>query len=119
MQERRQFVRLSGRLPLAYRAPTEPQPSPSLTSDLSRGGVRFRPTQPLATGTRLQMELRLPDVERPIPFTAEVTWSEQSALIALAQREETVDVGARIVEIAPADQEALARHIQRCLQGGA
>ncbi len=117
MQERRQFVRLSDRVPLAYRAPTEPQPSHSMTSDLSGGGVRFRPTQPLPPGTRLQMELRVPGLDRPIPFMAEVTWSQQSAVIASAQREESVEIGARIIEIAPADQEALVRRIQRCLQG--
>ena len=111
MQERRRFVRLATRLNVRYTVLHQTQPSPSVTRNISGGGICFFSEEALPAGTRLQVEVTLPDREQPIPFTAEVVWSEQSVLIGKAQREEAVEIGVRFIEIAPDDQDVIMRNV--------
>ena len=116
MQERRRFVRLDSRVKVVYTLLPQEQPPPSVTRDLGGGGISFFAHELLTPGVRLKIEVTLPDHEQPIPFTAEVVWSEQSALIGKAQEERAVEIGVRFVEIAPDDQEAIMRHVLSHLQ---
>lgn len=111
MEERRQFVRLDARLKSAYTALPEEHPRAALTRNLSGGGLCVFAAEPLAPGTRLQMEVIVPDREEPIPFIAEVVWSEASWLLGAPHPERAAEIGVRFVEIAPEDQAMLVREV--------
>ena len=116
MQEPRLFVRLETKLKVVYTVLHQDRPIPSVTSSLGGGGISFFADEPLAAGSRLKVELCLPDEEQPIPFTAEVAWSEESTVIGQTAQMRAVEIGVRFVEIAPEDQEAIMRYVASSLQ---
>ena len=111
MEEQRRFVRLETRVDVAYTVLPSGTAQRTVTKDLSGGGVRFFTENPLTPGTQLQMALALPGREQPVNVLAEVVWSEQRELIGKADRQRSAENGAKFVEIAPADQEALAQFV--------
>ena len=116
MQERRRFVRCETRCPMTFTVWHQVKPTPSLTSDIGGGGIRFHADEALAPGTRLQGEVVLQDHDQPCPFTAEVIWSEESAFIGQPTPARDVELGVRFVEIAPDDQERVMRQVRMRLQ---
>ena len=111
MEERRQFVRLDTRLEIQYSVlPSEP-PKTAVTKDISGNGVCLFADKELAPGTRLQVAMKLPGREIPVNFTAEVMWSEAYEMIGKSQRQRSVEVGVRFVEVSPQDQEAVMQHV--------
>ena len=111
MEERRRFVRLETRVDVAYTVLPSGTAQRAATKDLSGGGVRFLTENLLSTGMQLQVAISLPGREQPVNAIAEVVWSEQHELIGKTNRQRSVENGARCVEIAPADQEALTRFV--------
>lgn len=116
MEERRRFVRWEVRLRAVYRALPEESVKTALTRNLSGGGLCFATAEVLPPGTRLQAEITVPEREEPIPFTAEVMWSETSSLLGASQPARTTQLGVRFVEIAPEDQEALMQQVAHGMQ---
>lgn len=116
MQEQRRFVRLNARLKIIYRVLDDGEPIQATTSSVSGSGLSFFAKAALPIGTRLQMEISLPEHERPTPLTAQVTWNQQSSMVSAGQRERSVELGVRFVEIAPADQETIMRYVESWLQ---
>jgi hypothetical protein len=62
-------------------------------------------------GTTLRLEVALPDRTAPIVFTGEVIWCEQYEVIGKTQRERSVEAGLRFIQIQPADQQTIMRHV--------
>ena len=118
MEEQRRFVRLETRVDVAYTVLPSGTSQRTVTKDLSGGGVRFFTETPLAPGTQLQMALALPGREQPVNALAQVVWSEQHELVGKADRQRSAENGAKFVEIAPADQEALTQFISSRLKIG-
>jgi len=116
MEERRKFVRLDTRLPVAYQVTRVPASKPSLSSDIGGGGVCLFLSEPIKAGTMLRVEVTLPDRPQPINFTGEVIWCEQYEVIGKTQRERSVEAGVRFVQIEPPDQQAIMRHVILSLQ---
>jgi len=116
MEEQRRFVRLETRVDVAYTALPSGAPQRTVTKDLSGGGLRFFSETPLAPGTQLQMALALPGREQPVNALAEVVWSERHELVGKADRQRSAENGAKFIEIAPADQEALAQFVSSRLK---
>ena len=112
MLEPRRFVRLATRMNVVYTVLHDERPIRSMTGNISGGGLSFFANAPLSPGTRLKVELTLPEQESPIPFTAEVVCSEESLLISPTAQERAVEIGARFVEIAPEDQDAIMRYVE-------
>lgn len=110
MEERRQYVRLSGEFKVAYSSLPKTGKIDATVKDVSAGGIRFVAKQPLAPGTRLRFQIGLPG-ERPIPFTGEVVSSDQYKVSTSLQPAASFEIGVRIVQIAPTDREALKRYI--------
>lgn len=111
MEERRRFVRLDTRVEVAYTVLPSGTALRAVTKDLGGGGLRFFTEKPLAPGTQLQAAISLPGRDQPVNAIAEVVWSEQHEVIGRTDRQRSVENGARCVEIAPVDQEALAQFV--------
>ena len=116
MEERRKFVRLDTRLPVAYQVLRGPASKASLSSDIGGGGVCLFLSDPLKTGTLLRVEVTLPDQPKPIAFTGEVVWCEQYEMIGKAQRDRSVEAGVKFVQIQPQEQQAIMPHVILTLQ---
>jgi len=116
MEERRRFVRLDTRLPVTYRVLPSAKAKQSVTKDIGGGGVCVFVSELLTPGTHLQVEIAVPDQERPIAFTGEVVWCEQYEIIGKTQRERSVEAGVKFVQIDPNDQHAIMRYVILILQ---
>ena len=116
MEERRRFVRLDTRLPVTYRVLPAPESTQSVTKDIGGSGICVFLSEPLRPGTRLQIDIELPDQERPLLFTGEVVWCEQYEIISKTQRERSVEAGVKFLQIAPQDQDAIMRYVILSLQ---
>ena len=111
MEERRRFVRLDTRLPVAYRLLPSAQPEATVTSDIGGGGVCLFLSEPLRPGTRLQVEIKPPDREQPIRFTAEVVWCEEYETISKTRRDRSIEAGVKFIQIEDDDQQAILSHV--------
>ena len=116
MEERRKFVRLDTRLPVAYQVTRGPASKASLSSDIGGGGVCLFLREPLTAGTLLRIEVTLPDQPQPVVFSGEVIWCEQYEVIGKTQRERSVEAGVRFIQIDPGQQQAIMRHVILSLQ---
>jgi len=111
MEERRRFVRLDTQLKVKYTVLPQTEARPTVTKDISGGGICFFADEMLQPGTTLQVEMTLPDRDTPAPFTAEVIWCEPYEVIGKTKRERAIEVGVRFVEVAPVDQKAIMNHV--------
>jgi len=102
---------LETRADVAYAVLPDGAPQRAVTKDLGGGGFRLVTEHPITPGTQLQVAIHLPGREQPVNALAEVVWSEQHELIGKTDRRRSVESGARCVEIAPADQEALTEFV--------
>ena len=118
MEERRRFVRLATRANVAYTALLSGTAQQAITKDISGGGLRVFAERALPAGTPLQIALALPGCDEPVNAIAEVVWSEQYETVGKTDRLKSVELGARVVEIAPKDQEAVNRFIASQLRSG-
>ena len=116
MEERRQFVRLDTRLAVTYRVMPASKPRAATTRDISGGGVCVFLDEPLKVGTAVQIEVAVPDRAQPIAFTGEVVWCEQYRVIGKSQEYQSVMAGVKFMQIAPADQQAIMRHVILSMQ---
>ncbi len=111
MEERRRFVRLDTRLDIRYTVVPTGTAKHALTKDIAGGGMCLFAEQMLPVGTRLQVALTLPGRETPVHCIAEVMWSEEYEVIGKTQRQRSIEVGVRFLEIAPQDREAVMQHV--------
>ena len=116
MEERRKFVRLDTRLPIAYHVTKAPASKTSLSSDIGGGGVCLFLSEAVKVGTLLRIEVTLPEQPHPVAFTGEVMWCEQYEVIGKTQRERSVEAGIKFIQIEPHDQQAIMRHVILSLQ---
>jgi c-di-GMP-binding flagellar brake protein YcgR len=111
MEERRRFVRLDTRLEVRYTVLPTGSAQQTVSNNIGGGGICFFADKPLAAGTYLQVAMKLPGREQPVPFTAEVVWSELYEVVGKIERRQAVEVGVRFLEIAPSDLEAIMQHV--------
>lgn len=116
MEERREFVRLDTRLPIQYWVVPSAQAIASVTTDLGGGGMCLFVNEPLKPGTRLQVAIRLPELQRSVTFTCEVIWCEQYEMIGKSQRTRSVEAGVKFLQIDAEDREAIMHHVILSLQ---
>ena len=115
MEERRRFVRLNARADVAYVVLPSGTTQHAVSKDVSGGGARLATDRPFLPGTQLQMAIRLPGVDEPINAIMEVVWSEQSEVVGKTDRQRSVESGAKCLEIAPKDQEAVTTFVSGSL----
>ena len=92
-QERRQFIRLRSRLVTFIKHVDTGKVERVLTKDIGGVGVCFISHKALPPGTPLEVEIKLPDFERPITFTASVVWSRVTEPAKKSYQFPTVEIG--------------------------
>ena len=111
MEERRNFVRLPSRLTATYHiiGVTEDDLA-VLTRNIGGGGVAFFTESSLKAGTLLQVEVRFPNRQRPVRFTAEVIWSGELLLGSTDREPRAFETGVRFASISDEDRKFLMRY---------
>ena len=96
---RRQFVRLRTRLTTVFKIVKTGKVRRGLTRDVSGGGLCFVSEELLAPGTSLGIELKLPDRNTPITFSAEVVWSRPVGEPPKSYEAPTIETGVKFVAV--------------------
>ena len=93
--EKRDFIRMSMRCPVAVRAVAGGEDEMAELLDLSASGVRFRSARELSTGDHLRLTVQPPSPITP-PLQAAVS------VLRCHEIDQGFDIAASIVEIEPA-----------------
>ena len=109
-EERRRFIRVSAKVLTFYKIVSTGKVRRVLTSNIGGGGLSFGTETLLEPGTRLEVEMKLPDREGPIMFTADVVWSRLIEGATGPLQDTTAETGVRIVTIDPKDQKFLLQY---------
>lgn len=76
-KERRKFKRFDAFINVQYRSQdAKTSEGSGLSKDLSREGIKVNTDHVLQTGTVVDLEIRLPDDNRPVKSTGKVMWSK-------------------------------------------
>ena len=111
MEERRQFSRIHSQFIVNYRVTGERgEGTSSVTRNISRGGICFLTESWIAPETVLQIEIRIPQRQPSIRFTAEVVWSGALLLERPEQSPQRFQTGVRFVDITADDQQLLLQY---------
>ena len=75
-KERRKFKRFDAYMNVQFRSQeAKGEEGSGLSKDLSREGIKVSTDKPLQEGSLVDLEIRLPDENRPIRTTGKVMWS--------------------------------------------
>ena len=105
--ERRKFIRVNSRLTAIFKNMKTGKVRRALTKDVSGLGLCLVTEEILEPGTLLGVEIKLPDRESRITFTAEVVWSRPVAASRRSYENPTAETGIRFLGIDPKDQKLL------------
>ena len=108
--ERREYRRIKERLVTFVKDPATGKVHRALTRDLGGIGVCLVTSEPLKLGTAIEAELKLPDRERPIAFSAVVVWSQVIDESGQPLNRPTREVGVQFVRIDPKDRALIQQH---------
>ena len=77
-KERRKFKRFDAYMNVQYRSQESNKASEGsgLSKDLSREGIKVNTDHALQAGSLVDLEIRLPDDNRPVKTTGKVMWSK-------------------------------------------
>lgn len=76
------------------------------TKNVSRGGMFIRTTSPIDTGTKMQLELFLPDLNEPILLSVEVVHSKMDMY-----DKRNTGVGVKFIDIDPLSKSILKNYL--------
>ena len=78
-KERRKFKRFDAYMNVQFRSQEgKTNEGSGLSKDLSREGIKVNTDHALQAGTVVDLEIRLPDDNRPVKSTGKVMWSKPS-----------------------------------------
>ena len=100
--ERRKFPRLDAKLPVTYCEASSSALTPSVSRNLSAGGLCFRVSQPLEANTPLVIDVTLPD-QTDIRFDARVVWCRPLQ----EPRGRVVEIGVEFTRIDSKDRDRI------------
>ena len=106
-EEQRRYTRVATRLVAFLKVVETGKVHRGLTRDLSTGGVCATIETPLAVGTPLEVEIKLPDREQEIRFLAEVAWTKP---VEAGKPGGNTDVGIKFVSIDPKARSAIMHY---------
>ena len=113
--DRRRFPRLSIRLPVTYWEMPAANLRPTVTSNIGGGGVALYVSDELPVGTKLHIELELPNPRRVVQFIGEVMWCrpiEADPHPTPKRVTPTIIAGIRFAGITIEDQQAILKYCQ-------
>ena len=108
--EQRRFIRVNSRLTTFVKLQETGRVERALTKNLGGGGVCFVTEDVLEIGTPLEVEVKLPDRDRPIAFQGVVAWSQLVAGPDQNPRRPTIETGVRFLSIDPKDRATLVQY---------
>lgn len=113
MEERRRYVRLDTRLKINYRILQQPPlVTTSETVDIGGGGIRIFLTEPLKTGTLLELEIFLPEERDPIRCQGKLVWVEEFSIYhGSRETRQELEGGVEFTSIRPQDQDRIIKHV--------
>jgi len=109
--ERRRAGRSPARLTAIFKNLETGRVLRALTWNLSLVGMRLTTEGVLAPGTRLEVDLKLPDRKTPIICQAEVIWSQSSDEPHRSFEVPPAETGIKFLDLTPQDYVALKHYI--------
>jgi len=108
--EKREFPRLSFNVELKYKALNSPSPNPqkAVHKNISAGGLCIMILEEVKIGTLLNLEIFLPNEDRPIIAKGKVVWVEELT-ISSTENYVSYDCGVEFVDMSPQDIESINR----------
>ena len=107
-QERRRTIRLDARLTTLFTIVETGRVRRALTQNVGGLGLAFTGEELFPPGTRLDVELQLPDRATPLAFGAEVIWSQPTGEPHKSYEDPVVRTGTKFLDV-DAKQMALIR----------
>ena len=109
-QEKRKYARVRQRLTTLVKFLDTGKVRRALTRDIGAGGVCVVMEGVLEPGTMLEVELRLPDRQQPITFTASVIWNRPLETLTKSYEIPTTETGVTFVNIDPKERAFLMQY---------
>jgi hypothetical protein len=109
-QEQRQVIRLGVRLLTWVKFLSTGKVHRALTRDIGSGGLCLVMEGVIEPGTKLELEIKLPDREAPITATAEVVWSRSIGEPAKSYQGQTAEIGVKFVNIDSKDRSLIMQY---------
>jgi len=110
MQERRKYARLN--IPLEVSCLLNGEGGlqcKTVTKDISPNGARLSIDKELTPGSTLDLEVKIPVKEEPIPIKAKVVWSKKDATSAADK--DAYDAGLEFVQIPDDSKNAFFQYL--------
>ena len=108
--ERREYVRVREKLVTLVKHTATGKVHRALTRDIGGVGICIITSEPLESGARLELELKLPESDRTIPFTGIVAWSQVMGGPRKSYEDPMREIGIKFVDIAPKDLAFIKQH---------
>ena len=108
--EQQRAVRVKLRLMVFMKFVSDGKVLRVLTRNISGTGLSLVTEGALEPGTKLELEIRLPDRERPILCEAEVVWSRPTGEPRKSYEVPTSETGVKFVNIDPKEQSQLLQY---------
>ncbi len=108
--ERRRFFRLASRLTTIFKILKSGKVRRALTKDMGGGGLCLITEEMLEPGTKLAVEIKLPDRAETVTFLAEVVWSRLVCASHKSYENVTVETGVRFIDPNPKDQALIIQY---------
>lgn len=109
--ERRRFFRLNLLADLTFtRSSISEEEKVSLTKNISKGGICFIVYEQMSVGEILDLNVYLPDKNKPINVTGRVNWVKEFS-IGDPVKGKRFDVGIEFLRISEQDKEEIERYI--------
>ena len=109
-QERRKGVRSSTQFIAIVKHLTTGKVRRWLTKNVSEIGLCLLTDEAIERGTRLEVELKLPDFPSPLLMIAEVMWTMVVEAPRKSYEDPKVEVGVKFVDLAPKTQALLHQY---------
>ena len=109
--ERRHIPRSHARLIAVFKNLTTGRMLRALTWNLSPQGMQLTTEGVVVPGTRLEVDLKLPDRQTPIVLTATVIWSQQKNESYKSYETPEFEIGVKFLDLTPHDRTALKHYV--------
>lgn len=112
VDEKRRHLRVDSKLPIEYRDLRKGSllPKGSLTRNISEGGICFQSKEFMSLACRLVVEIRLPNVPKPIKAISKIAWVKR------LPTSDQYELGNQFLEIAKEDKAHILNFINRVLE---
>jgi c-di-GMP-binding flagellar brake protein YcgR len=112
VSDKRRYKRVDSKLPIEYRdlRRSAVLPKGSLTRNISEGGICFQSSEFMSLACRLVVEIRLPNVPKPIKAISKIAWVKR------LPTSDQYELGNQFLEIAKEDKTHILNFINRVVE---